>query len=694
MNEARAVRPEIQALRALAVVAVVVYHLFPARLSGGFVGVDVFFVVSGYLISSHLLREAGSTGGVSVLRFWARRIRRLLPASLLVALVALVAVVILVPQPLWQQFASEIAAASLYVENWQLAANAVDYLAQDNAASPVQHYWSLSVEEQFYLIWPILVLLAARFIGRGDARRTRNALGTAFALIVALSAAWSVIQTIIDPGTAYFSTLTRAWEFGAGGLLAVWVPGRLRAPRGARATMSWLGLAAIVAACLVYDGTTPFPSLTAALPVAGALLVMAAGDVSGWWGTGWLARLRPIQYLGDISYSIYLWHWMLIVLAGYALDHDLHLRDRIAIVAITLVLAALTKHFVEDPVRRGAWLSQRTRPRATFALMLCGVLIVVGAAAWPWTTVQVAVAQDDARVNALVAEPPPCYGAAAVLDPSCVDVSAPTSVEPLPIRVSGKGGYGDYLACASPVEGVPADLEPDACSLGADPGSASQTVVLLGDSHAMRARGLISQVVAQQHWRVISFAKAGCPASLAKKLLSGSATKECIDHNREVVAWLSQHPEIHTAVVTGLSSDNPDYVEHAADVSGQDAMVQGYLDYWAAVPTLDRIIVLRDDPHMKKDVLECVDDALRSAKSPAAECARKQKYALKFDAAAAAAQRIDYGTVIDMTDAYCPDGVCPPVIGGVLVYTDWNHYSLLWQLSLAPFIAERLAAAG
>jgi peptidoglycan/LPS O-acetylase OafA/YrhL len=230
-----AVRPEIQALRAVAVMTVVIFHLWPEILPGGFVGVDVFFAISGFLITLHLLREVERTGRVSIPGFWARRARRILPAALVVLAFCAITTLTTVPQTQWDQFFKEIRASTLYVENWQLAADAVDYQAQDNAPSSVQHFWSLSAEEQFYLVWPVLILLAIamagqrlrwRRRGRPRPRRSRSfdrhrSIALVLGLATGASLIYSIVHTEANPLEAYFVTPTRAWEFGAGGLLAV-----------------------------------------------------------------------------------------------------------------------------------------------------------------------------------------------------------------------------------------------------------------------------------------------------------------------------------------------------------------------------------------------------------------------------------------------------------------------------------------
>ena len=314
-------RPEIQALRAAAVLLVVICHLWPAALPGGYVGVDVFFAISGFLITSLLLREIDRTGRLSLSAFWARRARRILPAALATVLFCAVATAIFVPINLWPQFFAELRASTAYVQNWQLASTAVDYFAASDLPSPVQHFWSLSVEEQCYLVWPVLLVIAVAVSRSRPARLRRRMLVIAIAAPTLLSLAFSLSQTRSNPQAAYFVTPTRVWEFGAGALLAL-LPPVDRAPALFHSVLSWVGLGAIAVAAIAYSSTTAFPGHAALLPVLGALAVMQAGVPTHRWAPSAAMQLRPVQYLGDISYSVYLWHWPLIVLAPFVIDQQ------------------------------------------------------------------------------------------------------------------------------------------------------------------------------------------------------------------------------------------------------------------------------------------------------------------------------------------------------------------------------------
>src|SRR5918997_4806937 len=380
------VRPEIQALRAIAVLTVVLYHVWPEAMPGGFVGVDVFFAISGFLITAHLVREVDRTGTLSLWQFWARRARRLLPAALLTLFVCAVATIALVPQLYWQQFLTEIGTSTAYVQNWQLASDAVDYLGADNRPSPVQHFWSLSAEEQFYVLWPLLIIVAA-----WTARR-RLAIAGVLLTVTGLSLWYSISETAANPAAAYFVTPTRAWEFGAGGLLAL-IGTRARLPDGVRALLSWAGLGAVAYAAAAYGTETAFPGSAAVVPIVGTLAVIHAGMPAARWAPSRILAIRPAQFLGDISYSVYLWHWPLLVFAPFVFANPGLTETRIAVPLLTILLAWITKVLVEDPVRRSALLAA----------------VLVGGTSHVEAQIHEA---ERAQVN-LVAHEPDCFGAAA-----------------------------------------------------------------------------------------------------------------------------------------------------------------------------------------------------------------------------------------------------------------------------------------
>lgn len=333
-------------------------------------GVDVFFVVSGFLITGLLMREAERTGRISLSQFYLRRARRILPAALVVLFAVSALTLALVPRTEWQQWFREIVASALYVENWQLAFDSQMPQRADLESTPVQHYWSLSVEEQFYLFWPLLLLLALWIA----ARRASSSLRVALVILGAASAASFVLSLVLtaqDPNLAYFSTLARTWEFGVGGMLALVAASPRPVHAGLRAAVSWAGLVLIVVPIVTFRSPEVFPGLVVVIPVAGTLAVIWAGMPEVSWSPTRMAATRPVQWVGDVSYSLYLWHWPIFMFTPYLTGMPSPPWLMVLLVVISLVVAGASKRWIEDPFRQGRR-AVSVRP----ALMLSGLAVV------------------------------------------------------------------------------------------------------------------------------------------------------------------------------------------------------------------------------------------------------------------------------------------------------------------------------
>ncbi|GAA2044980.1 hypothetical protein GCM10009819_35250 [Agromyces tropicus] len=365
-----AVRPEVQALRAIAVCAVVLHHGWPAVAPAGYMGVDVFFVVSGFLITGLLLRETERTGRISLRDFYLRRARRILPAAMAVLVAVTVMTFAVVPRFEWRSWLREVVASALYFENWLLAADSQDPARDDLASTPVQHFWSLSVEEQFYLGWPLLIIAATWFAAR-RARDPRRALLVVLGAASVASFAHSVVLTTQDHNLAYFSTFTRTWEFGVGGILAILAPAVAAGRDRLRSAIGWLGLALIAVPILAFASPEFFPGVVVLVPVLGTLAVIWAGMPEGRMSPARLTGLRAAQWTGDISYSLYLWHWPIFMFAPYLTGVPSPPWLMVLLVAASFAVAAASKRWVEDPARFGVG---RRRPRP--ALLLGGVATV------------------------------------------------------------------------------------------------------------------------------------------------------------------------------------------------------------------------------------------------------------------------------------------------------------------------------
>ncbi len=675
MPHRHGIRPEIQALRALAVSLVVAWHLWPRDVPGGFVGVDVFFVISGFLITSLLLRELEATGRVSLRDFWARRARRILPAALTVIACCAGATALFVPITEWPTFFGDFRASALYVQNWHLAAAAVDYFHAEDAPSPVQHFWSLAVEEQFYLVWPVLVL----GVGLAAPRHARRAaLAVVLGAVTVASLVYSIRHTQADPADAYFATTTRGWELGAGALLAL-APPTLRPLGVARRVLSLAGLFAIFVAAFAYSTDTAFPGVAAALPVLGAVAVIRAGE------TARLLRARVLQHVGDLSYAIYLWHWPLIVLAPFALGRSLDTPTRLAIIMLTLLLSLLSKKLVEDPIRFSRRLGAHGG-RLTFAGALAASLAVLAVVNAGTTHVEAEAHQAAQVTQRTLAHKPKCFGAAA-RDPhrTCAVGKLAKTVVPTPVQAPKMDN--------APCEITETKGRVRVCAFGAEPGPGVRTVALIGDSHASHWRSAMAALVKDKGWRGLSITHTSCPYSAATAVIDEPGRTQCVEWKRQLGQWLGKHPEVDT-VFFGAHTGGE--VVQPKGRSQWQAQVNGYANAWKALPrSVQNIMVFRDTPKMRSATMDCVQRALDKHRDAGKACAQPRGRALERDPQAVAAAHFKGSRVhvIDMTRYVCSATQCFPVVGGALVFKDIHHLTSVFAESLGPYVERQVDAA-
>jgi peptidoglycan/LPS O-acetylase OafA/YrhL len=670
-----AVRTDIQALRALAVGMVVLYHLWPGRLRGGFVGVDVFFVISGFLITSHLLRSPPS-GIRDLAAFWARRVRRLLPASFLVLGAAFAATLLLAPRTAWSSSLREIGASALYVENWSLAAQSVDYLGAEEAPTLVQHFWSLSVEEQFYLVWPVL-LVACGWLAVRLRRRPGPLYFAGIGALCAASLTYSVVATARQPAAAYFVTPTRLWELGAGAVLAAasawnWRPLALHV----RTAVTWAGLGLIAFTCVTYTGSTPFPGWRALLPVLGTVLVIAAKPEHGPLSPRPLMDLRPVQWLGDVSYSIYLWHWPLIVLAPFVLGRNAGLLDRVVIFVATLILAGLSKTFVEDRFRRGRQGVRRVLLTAVVASLVtastCGLLV---------HQLDQGSRQRREQLARALENPSACLGAA-VLDPGRNCPAQPELLGPSDAKADKPTAYADHCWEGPPFDGLAT------CRYG-DMKSPVQ-IALIGNSHAGNLLPALQRLADRHGWGLTTLVASRCPTSTTKWQFPRSTDADgCLAWGGRVLKRLrDSHFDL---VVTQQLT--PYGAQGASSAADSDAMVEaGYRQYLTRV--LDagsRVLVVRDTPY-PKNTIPSVPDCVAQHEHDSSACDGKKSEWLKPDPLYAAAKSIHDPAMssIDLTPHVCTGNICPAVAGGMVVYFDASHLTASYAVTLAPYLEPTL----
>lgn len=682
-GEKRAFRADIQALRTVAITAVVLNHLWPTRFGGGYVGVDVFFVISGYLITAHLFSELSRTGRIRLGAFYARRIRRLLPASLLVLAVSAVLVWVFLPYPRWDRNAAEIAGSAAYVENWVLSSMSVNYSALNDAASAVQHFWSLSVEEQFYLVWPALLLVVAGAGARWAPRRRWTSIVTgALVAVLVVSLAASVLYTQAAPRQAYFVTFTRAWEFAVGGVLAL-VAMRITLTRGVAEFLSLGGFLAIGASVLLYGPNTPFPGSAALLPVVGTAAIIAAGTSHRRLSHAWLTDTAPVQWVGAISYSLYLWHWPLIVIAPFALQRELSGAMRVGVLIAAVLLAWATKVLVEDPARTWKFWVGSTRRSVT--LMCLGIVTVIALAGGLVALSAVRRDVDSPDRPVTVGE---CAGPAA-LDRarSCPDPYGPAASS---VMTEKNKYYYSPPECAPESAQFPdgTGLKHVVCdfsSSGTDP----KDVWIVGDSHAQQWQGAVFELARERGWRVTTAYLGGCPAANVafvgfRSPGSAADAAACRAWSRSVSdAIAREKPEaVFTAMAARLQ-----LVDDGSGRSSTDQFVDGLLSDWARWSAAGSRVFAFADPPFNAEVRD-PDCILLNAQDPAV-CARPRTAAQPEDPVAVAGNRAPHPavTLIDLTEKFCDAEQCYAVVGGVPVYYDADHLNLEYVRMLAPDVA-------
>ena len=640
MSISRTVRSDIQALRALAVLMVVLFHLWPNRLQGGFAGVDVFFVISGFLISSSLFGELADNGRIRLLEFWARRIRRLLPASLLVIAVTSITALIVVPAFTRQGFFGEAIASTVYFENWQLAASATNYFAGE--PSPYQHFWSLAVEEQFYLVWPLLLTaLAAAF-----KRKITGTLKVVLGLVVALSFVYSLLVSYQQPDLAYFTTLGRAWEFGLGAAIAL-VGHRFRFTEAGKVLLSVAGFVTILASALFLNEGIPFPGWAALLPALGTVAVVLAGLQPL---PEWLSRLyafKPIAFTGEISYSLYLWHWPLIILLPWATGYQPRAFELILLLVASYLVAYLSKRFVEDRFRAMPRLISR-KPRLTFALAAAtsAIILAFSLAGTGITTLEIASGQNQApsldRAKNDTADP----------NHKCM-----TDAESSDVKICKYGRIG-----------------------------ADYRVLLVGDSHAAMHLGAWQWLAENGGFELNLSYKASCSFNLEDRSDSPRG-QTCKQWNQKLQKRLEADKPYALVLTSYYTAVRATEIEGRSDTEA----VKGFKQAWAPLQARGATIVaIRDGVNMDKQMRDCWESAVYDA----SKCSMAQKNAFITDLAQKAASSPPGALTVDFTDLYCQNSKCPAIIDGVYAFRDNSHISLALSRGMVRDWVQRLNELG
>ncbi len=702
-------RHDIEGLRAVAVLAVILYHASVPGIAGGYIGVDIFFVISGFLITGLLWREVTTTDTVRLGRFYGARARRLLPAAATVGTVtAIVAAVVLPPVQVRHVLGDGIASA-LYVGNYRFAMHSTDYLAADAPPSPFQHYWSLGVEEQFYLLWPALIIGTAWLVRRFPRIPSRvsrlNPYVLVLAVVALVSFGLSLAWTHTNPPWAFFSLPTRAWELAAGGLVALSADHWRRVPTRAAAVAGWGGLALILLTCTQLGPHTPYPGTAALLPVLGTALVVVGGCVDSDLGAGRVLSLSTMRAVGRVSYSWYLWHWPVLLLMPQLLGEPPGLPSRLAAIIVSAGLAVITLHLVENPRRFAARL-RRSAARslavggAVTAVAVCGCLILLMLAPAP---VGRGVAASAPKISA---PPPPTN---ATVDPH--DAGVQQAVQQAFAQAQAA------VAASTDLKAVPSNLTPplaDAatdkpavflngcvrswrevgqgvCATGAT--ASLTTVALVGDSHAAMWDPAFQRVAEERQWRLETLGKVTCPLMdlpITSPYLGRDFT-ECVQWRGEIMTRLqAERPRLIVLSMSrrygadfGFTSYDPAWIDTLS------RLVRQLRSTGAAVLVLGPV----PDPHSA--VPTCLSDHLDDA----AACATARPGAVDQAGVAAeqAATKAGGGGYADLGPLFCTADRCPLIVGNTLVFRDDNHVTTEYAQALAPVmgaLADRALANG
>lgn len=686
-------RRDIQGLRAVAVLLVALDHAGVGWLSGGYVGVDVFFVVSGFVITMSLLGRRGT----SLADFYAARARRILPMATIVLVATVVAASHLLNFVRAGRIATDALWAGFFAANVRFSTLGTDYFATGQPQSPLQHYWSLAVEEQFYLAWPLMLVVLLAVPGRRVVGRPHRGTGAVVAflfLVVAVSLFWCIRRTGQLPTAAFFSTFARAWELAVGALLAVGAGTVARLPASVRVVLGWLGLAGVLAAGALLTADTPFPGSAALLPVLSTAAIIAGGTGPSRGGAGSVLDRRPMQAVGNWSYSFYLWHWpVLLLAAGYA-ERDLPLRLDLLLLIGALALSAGTYRLVENPIRR----SSRLRADQGSSLLLwpaalVGVLVI---SIWSSSGLR---AEADRRAAAAEPETSVAVGGLPA-PPAVTEVPVPEKEVGLAVTAA-KDGKPIPAALTPPVGKIATDFDYRVCF--ADKGettsevcrygdvAATRSIAIIGDSHAMMWVPALDLIGKTHGWAVRPLLKPTCTSAEVTMYVPGQGPDRDCDQWR---SWalktalsmrferilLANYPPAHLADGEGNRITDMDaatrrwregVAETARTLSGGGAAVT----------------FLGDAPGLQQDPTECL---LRRSATMTSCTWNVSPYIAARNSATREGARRSGATYLDVEDWFCADGRCPTVIGSRVAYQDSNHVSRTYALHLAEPLAGRL----
>lgn len=670
------IRYEIEGLRFFAVFLVVVYHVWLGRVSGG---VDIFLLISAFLMTGQFTRKIERGDSLNLPKHWLHLVKRLLPQAALVIGTTSVLCWLLVSQYKWQGYIQEGWSSLFYFENWTLANNAVDYYASHSDASPFQHFWSLSMQGQVFLIWPC-IFLAVAFVSRRTRLRAKSLLVAIFSTVFVVSLAYSIWQTDTNQAHAYFDLGTRLWEFSLGSLMALALP-YLKLPRPLRLIMGWVGLILIISCGIVLDVDRQFPGYLALWPLLAAAMVIIAADTRNdvhpkranlmpWLpgrgvGVDRLLAARPLVFMGGNSYGLYLWHWpMLVLMLGvYNLD-TVSFKRGLVMIAAAVVLAIITTQLVEKPARKIPWVEAKWY-RSGLVVVMALLLAAVPLGAWQANVKakvsQAAHASQEDHPGAAALVPGFNYTGAqnALVVPAPAEL--PKEFAGLPSKCTGKWAPTDKSQASVCQQKDPA-------------GQVRKTVVILGDSHAEQWMPALEQTAQEQNWRLVALLKGACPYSTSS---SGFAA-DCVQFNQKSTKYVeSVHPD--AVFIVGTAN---------APSSNKETLVNGFEQTVTALSAAHiPVLAIRDNPRFDFNIAQCAIDKGAAA----SECNPARADVMAGQVPFASIKNPPNNVFfLDMSDYICNQEECPAVVGNTYVYIDDNHLTKTYSATMGPMLTAQI----
>ncbi len=685
--ESRGFRPEIQGLRAFAVLLVVLYHVWFGKVSGG---VDVFLFISAFLLSLSFMRKINEGKPLNLFSYWLHVFQRLLPvATVVIAATTIASFFVLAPSR-WAQTVTDAKSSLFYFQNWNLAFSSVDYYAQNaSVKSPFQHFWSLSIQGQIFIIWPLLFAAVAYFVHRFRGNLFTTAVFV-FNTVFVASLTFSIVETGTNQGFAYFDTRTRLWEFAIGTLLAM-LTLKWKAPEKARVIMGWVGIIGLVTCGAILPVERAFPGYLALWPVISGALVIMAGRTNSRWGIDRLLVSAPLQSLGNISYALYLVHWPILILYSSAVGTSrVNVIEGTIIILVSIGLAWLLIRFVEKPLRYRKdpfvpWLMMKMRFKTIFSVktwadqlaFILAIFLVAGvplAAAQTWIGYRNTQSEQNAELQVQTAsENYPGARAIGGAQQGLID-------NPIP---SGGDVKAQYEGLSDPCTGVFAPSDPALakyCNVQKYGPEDAPLTMVIGNSHAEQALSIFKPIAEQTKTNLQTYLLGGCQYPVR----SVNAGNECSEFNTKMTEEIiKRKPQTVVFIATiAQARSNDERADPSLDETVRRLTEAGI-----------QVIGLRDNPRFEYNIYECAQKAGTDKSS----CARpaSDKYAAENPAKEIFDKYRDQGAVmVDLKDLYCPDGMCSPVVGNIYVYFDDNHVSKTYGTTMAQKVFRRAIDSG